>query len=262
MTQTRAAAAPHGDPDVPDHPVRELTCRVHALEPATHDIVILRLAVAEGGPFAYAAGQYARVAFDGFDPRDYSIASRPSEATLAFHIRNVGSGPSAYVAERLRVGDPVRLRGPFGQTYLRTRRPEPIALIAGGSGLGQMAALAEEALARGLSQPIHLYFGCRDERDVYLEDRMAALMRDHPNFRFVPVLSDPQAPTGRRTGLVTDALAADAPGLAGAVAYLAGPPPMVEAASRTLTQLGVDAADIHADAFIGEAARKVRDGEA
>jgi CDP-4-dehydro-6-deoxyglucose reductase/ferredoxin-NAD(P)+ reductase (naphthalene dioxygenase ferredoxin-specific) len=261
MTHPRAATAPHADPDAPDHPVRELTCRVHALEPATHDIVVVRLTVAEGGPFAYAAGQYARVTFDGFEPRDYSIASRPSEATLAFHIRNVGGGPSAYVANSLTVGEPVRVRGPFGHTYLRAHRPEPIVLVAGGSGLGQMAALAEEALARGLSQPIQLYFGCRDEPDLYLEDRMAALMRNHPNFRFVPVLSEPQAPTARRSGLVTDALAADLSDLTGAVAYLAGPPPMVEAATRTLAARGVDPDDIHADAFIGEAARKLRDGE-
>jgi CDP-4-dehydro-6-deoxyglucose reductase/ferredoxin-NAD(P)+ reductase (naphthalene dioxygenase ferredoxin-specific) len=60
---------------------------------------------------------------------------------------------------------------------------------------------------------------------------------------------------------VTDALAEDAPDLRDAVAYLAGPPPMVEAATRALSDLGVAAADIHADAFISEAQRKLRDGE-
>jgi CDP-4-dehydro-6-deoxyglucose reductase/ferredoxin-NAD(P)+ reductase (naphthalene dioxygenase ferredoxin-specific) len=124
-----------------------------------------------------------------------------------------------------------------------------------------MAAIAEEALARGHRAPVHLYFGARSERDVYLEERMGLLVDQYPNFRFIPVLSEPEGATERRTGLVTDALLADAPDLRDAVGYLAGPPPMVEAATKVLNDLGVAADDIHADAFISEAQRKLRDGE-
>jgi CDP-4-dehydro-6-deoxyglucose reductase/ferredoxin-NAD(P)+ reductase (naphthalene dioxygenase ferredoxin-specific) len=262
MTQTeRAARDQRSDPDAPDFPVRTADCRVTTIERATHDTRIVRLAVEAGGPFDFAAGQYGRVAFPGFDPRDYSIASRPSDPELVFHIRDIGNGPSHFVATELEVGDPVQVRGPFGETYLRISRTGPIVAVGGGSGLGQMAAIVEEALARGCRQPVHLYFGARGERDVYQEDRMAALAQSYPNFRFVPVLSEPARPTDRRTGLVTDALAEDAPDLRDAVAYLAGPPPMVEAATRALSDLGVAAADIHADAFISEAQRKLRDGE-
>ncbi|MBK1697598.1 FAD-binding oxidoreductase [Rhodovibrio salinarum] len=249
------------DASAPDFPVREATCRVHAVEAATHDTRIVRLRVEDGGPFDYAAGQYARVAFPGFDPRDYSIASRPGDRDLVFHIRNIGGGPSHYVATQLNKNERVTVRGPFGHTYLRSHRPDPIVAIGGGSGLGQMAAIVEEALAYGHDAPVHLYFGARAERDVYLEERMGLLVDQYPNFRFVPVLSEPEAGTERRIALVTDALIADAPDLAGAVSYLAGPPPMVEAATKALTDLGVAPEDIHADAFISEAQRKLRDGE-
>lgn len=262
MTQTQSDAHDATiDPDAPDFPVRDAVCRVTAVEAVTHDTRIVRLRVQKGGPFDFAAGQYARVAFPGFDPRDYSIASRPGDRDLAFHIRNIGSGPSAFVATELAEGDRVTVRGPFGEAYLRASRPGPIVALGGGSGLGQMAAIAEEALARGHRAPVHLYFGARDERDVYLEERMGLLVDQYPNFRFVPVLSEPTGPTERRTGLVTDALYADAPDLTDAVGYLAGPPPMVEAATKVLNDLGVAADDIHADAFISEAQRKLRDGE-
>jgi len=262
MTQTdRAVTDPPSDADAPDFPVREATCRVTAVESVTHDTRIVRLRVEHGGPFEFAAGQYARVAFPGFDARDYSIASRPDDPELAFHIRNIGSGPSQFVATQLAEGDLVGVRGPFGTTYLRASRPGPIVAVGGGSGLGQMAAIVEEALTRGHPAPVHLYFGARAERDVYLEARMARLADQHPRFRFVPVLSEPAGPTARRTGLVTDALLADAPDLSHAVGYLAGPPPMVEAATKVLSELGVAAGDIHADAFISEAQRKLRDGE-
>jgi CDP-4-dehydro-6-deoxyglucose reductase/ferredoxin-NAD(P)+ reductase (naphthalene dioxygenase ferredoxin-specific) len=260
MTQPRSDATTI-DPDAPDFPVRHTVCRVSAVEAVTHDTRIVRLRVIEGGPFEFAAGQYARVAFPGFDPRDYSIASRPADRDLAFHIRNIGSGPSAFVAAELGEGDRVEVRGPFGDAYLRASRPGPIVALGGGSGLGQMAAIAEEALVRRHRAPVHLYFGARAERDVYLEERMGRLCAQYPNFRFVPVLSEPDGPTDRRTGLVTDALRADAPDLTNAVGYLAGPPPMVEAATKVLNDLGIAAEDIHADAFISEAQRKLRDGE-
>src|SRR6266849_9146761 len=47
------------------HPLRYLTCRVVALDDATHDIKRLRLAVEAGGPFTFSAGQYAAVSFAG-----------------------------------------------------------------------------------------------------------------------------------------------------------------------------------------------------
>ncbi len=48
---------------------------------------------------------------------------------------------------------------------------------------------------------------------------------------------------------MTDAVAADFAGLAGFKAYLAGPPPMVDAATALVKARGVGARDIHADAF-------------
>jgi CDP-4-dehydro-6-deoxyglucose reductase/ferredoxin-NAD(P)+ reductase (naphthalene dioxygenase ferredoxin-specific) len=261
MSPTASSATRLADA-APPHPVRALDTEVVGLERATHDIMVVRLAPPEGAEFAYSAGQYARVAFDGETERDYSLASRPAEPVLEFHIRDIGGGPSRYVAQALRLGDRVPVRGPFGDAWLRAGRGGPIAAVGGGSGLGQMRAIVGEALALGLTQPIHLYFGARAERDVYLEAEMAELAARHPNFRFVPVLSHPAGPTARRTGLIHEAIAADAPDLAGGTGYLAGPPPMVEAASAALAEFGIAPGDLHADAFIGEAERRARDGAA
>jgi CDP-4-dehydro-6-deoxyglucose reductase/ferredoxin-NAD(P)+ reductase (naphthalene dioxygenase ferredoxin-specific) len=181
------------------------------------------------------------------------MANRPDEPVLEFHVRHAGDAlASRYVFERLRLGEAVRLRGPFGDAYLRDRHGGPIIAVAGGSGLAPMKSIVATAPAKGLRQPIHLYFGARDEPDVYLEDFFCALAAAHPNFRFVPVLSEPSPSSNRRRGLVTDALAADFRGLSGSKAYLAGPPPMVEAAIATLRCLGVAARDIHADPFYTE----------
>jgi len=236
------------------HPLRVMTCRVVAIEDMTHDIKRIRLEIVSGGPFTFSAGQYAALTFEGQKPRDYSMANRPDEPELEFHIRRTGAGgASHFVAERLKVGDLVRVEGPYGSSHLRASHAGPIVAIAGGSGLAPMKAIVEEALALGRGQPVALYFGARAERDLYLEDHFAGLAALHANFRFVPVLSEPRGPTSRRTGFVHEAVAADYADFDGMKAYIAGPPPMVEAAARLLQERGMRHQDIHADAFYTEA---------
>ncbi|HEX3501412.1 MAG TPA: 2Fe-2S iron-sulfur cluster-binding protein [Stellaceae bacterium] len=236
------------------HPLRYLTCRVVALDDATHDIKRLRLAIEAGGPFSFSPGQYAALTFAGQAPRDYSMANRPDESELEFHIRRTaGRGASVYAAETLRIGETVKVEGPFGSSFLREKHTGPILAVAGGSGLAPIKSIVESALAAGMAQRIDLYVGVRAERDLYLEDHFSAIASHHGNFRFIPVLSQPAGATTRRCGFVHEAALADYPDLDGAKAYLAGPPVMVEAATTALRARGMRRQDIHADAFYTEA---------
>lgn len=242
---------------------RPLFCRVIGLHAATPDIRIVRLAIVSGGPFRFAAGQYARVTFLAQGPRDYSLANSPLEPVLEFHIRHRADGGAGhYVARTLRIGDHVWVEGPFGEAWLRPNHAGPILCIAGGSGLGPMKSIVDTALAVQADRRVDLYFGGRNERDVYLEDHFQGLARKHPNFRYHVLLSATRPPTARRRGTVVEGVVADfaaAPAggvrpLQGAKVYMAGPPAMVEAAIAGLQGLGVPPADIHADPFHAAAA--------
>ena len=235
--------------DLPNKPERCI-CRLVDLQAATPDIRILRLEAEGGDRFRFAAGQYAAVGFGDLPPRDFSMASRPEEPALEFHVRCLGDeGASGYVAQRLALGERVTVEGPYGEAWLRQDHTGPILAIAGGSGLAPMKSIVETALASRARRQVHLYFGVRDEPDLYLEAHFRALEARHAGFRFVPVLSDPSAPTARRSGLVGEAVAADFAGFAGFKAYLAGPPVMVEAATSMLLDRGLAQADLHADPF-------------
>jgi CDP-4-dehydro-6-deoxyglucose reductase/ferredoxin-NAD(P)+ reductase (naphthalene dioxygenase ferredoxin-specific) len=242
--------------DLVVHPRRVLDCRVVDLDDATHDIKRVALAIEGGGPYTFSAGQFASVTFPGQKPRDYSMANRPGGDTVEFHIRTVAGGEaSTFVARGLKIGDRVRLEGPLGSSYLRDHHTGPILALAGGSGLAPIKSIVETALSQGKRQPIGLYFGVRDERDLYLQDHFARLADEFRNLRFVPVLSEPSTPTGRRTGFLHEAVASDHVDLDGAKAYVAGPPVMVEAMTPVLIARGLRREDIHADAFYTEAER-------
>ncbi|MDI1267847.1 MAG: 2Fe-2S iron-sulfur cluster-binding protein [Polaromonas sp.] len=238
------------DEETLSHPRRRLNCRVAAIADATHDIKRIQLVIDGADPLVFTAGQYARLTFPGAPTRDYSMASGPGERALEFHIRRVpGGAATQHIHALLKLGDPVLVEGPFGSSYLREQHTGPILCVAGGSGLAPIKGIVEAAIARGMKQPIHVYFGARGDRDLYLVDHFEGLAQRHPNLSFTTVLSD--APLGSvwRTGFVTDAVTKDLQDFDGWKAYVAGPPPMVKAAMQISTARGLRSEDLHADVF-------------
>ena len=219
------------------HPSRVMRCRVLELEALTHDIKGLRLAVEAGGPMTFSAGQYAQLEFAPGLSRHYSMASTPAEAELRFHVRSMPGGrTSRYVATRLEVGDKVKVSGPLGISYLRDGHRGPVLLVAGGSGLAPIESILRTLLERGHAAPVALYFGVRNERDVYHEALLKALATRHANFAYRIVC-----------GPLHEEIRVEQP--AQAMAYLAGPPELVEPASAALAARGMAPRQIHADAF-------------
>ena len=238
-----------GTDEIADIPVCRFEGAIAEVEDATHDIKLIRVRLDDRAAFTFKAGQYARLFYPSAPTRDYSFASRPDDELVEFHVRRVpGGAASQRIWTRATIGDCVAIEGPLGAAFLRDKHSGPILGIAGGSGLAPVKAVAETALAKGMGQPIRIYFGARSERDLYLLDRFAALTERHANLSFVPVLSDDSG-AGFRPGYVSDAVAADLGDLDGWKAYLAGPPAMVDVAGPMLLERGLRAADIHADVF-------------
>lgn len=244
------------------HPAKILKATVLAIEPLTHDIK--RLVLKPAKVLSFSPGQYATLQFTPDHIRPYSMAGLASDDTLEFHIRRVpGGAVTGYVDEELKVGDAVRVSGPLGTSYLRTRHDGPMLCVAGGTGLAPVLSIVRGALARGMTNPIEIYVGARSPADVYGLAWLRELASRHAGIR-LHVVTTTGAPDGSdahgnglRIGHVTEALAEDfavVDALAGWRAYLCGAPPMVEAATRLLRERGVEASHIHADAFYAKAA--------
>tara|TARA_B100000686_G_scaffold347819_1_gene437382 strand:+ start:990 stop:2015 length:1026 start_codon:yes stop_codon:yes gene_type:complete len=246
--------------EIATHPRRKMTCQVINITPKTHDISSVELEIVAGGPFVYSAGQYSIVTFENQPAREYSMATMATDPFIEFHVRRVSGGKvSNFVLDSLSSGDTVLVEGPFGNSWLRELHGGPIITLAGGSGIAPIKAIIEKALALGLKKEIRLYFGVREDRDLYLVKHFVSLTKIHPNFCFIPVLSEPGVKTKRRTGLLHNVIKEDYAVLTGSKVYLAGPPAMIEAATKTVEKLGVTQEDIHADAFYTEAEKMTRE---
>src|SRR5215471_906903 len=86
--------------EVVAHPLRQLIGRVIALKDLTHDIKRVRLAIVSGGPFDFSAGQYAALRVSTLPARDFSMANRPDDPVLEFHVRHMTGGAASHYIVR------------------------------------------------------------------------------------------------------------------------------------------------------------------
>ncbi|NYT67277.1 2Fe-2S iron-sulfur cluster-binding protein [Pusillimonas noertemannii] len=248
LTESCTIEIPEPD-EVVTHPAKILKAKVVAIEDLAHDIKGIRLKASK--PLEFSPGQYATLQFTPEHIRPYSMAGLADDDTLEFHVRVVPDGRvSGYVANQLKVGDAVRVSGPLGTAYLRVKHQGPILCVAGGTGLAPVLSIVRGALARGMRNPIHVYFGARSPVDVYKAEVLEQLARQHDNLTVHIVLSaGGEAGPAWRQGLVTEAVEQDWPRLDGFRAYVCGAPPMVEAATLMFTRKGLGIEHIYADAF-------------
>ena len=230
------------------HPARIVKATVTAIEEATHDIRRVRVKLAK--PVLFSPGQYFSLQFTPEHIRPYSMAGLSDDAEMEFQIRRVPDGRvTEYIFEQLQVGAALRISGPLGTAYLRRKHTGPMLCVGGGTGLAPVLSIVRGALAAGMANPIHLYFGVRSAQDVYDAERLQALAQAHPNVKVHIVVATGAAGLGQRGGLVTDAIEKDIGSLAGWRAYLCGAPAMVEALNLLVTRMGLEPSHVHADAF-------------
>ncbi|HEX4928301.1 MAG TPA: cytochrome b N-terminal domain-containing protein [Burkholderiales bacterium] len=233
-------------------PVRTRTAAVESLERLAPDVmrVLLRL---EDGPIEFYAGQYINILLEDGAKRSFSFATAPQEhERIELHIRRIPGGRfTTHVFERIKPGDVLRFEGPLGAFFLRENTDKPMIFVAGSTGFAPVKSMLEYAFSRGMRRPLFLYWGVRRPADLYLASLPEQWAREHPNFKFVPVISDPQ-PADQwkgRTGLVHEAILADFANLGGYQVYACGSVGMVEAAHPAFRARGLDEDDCFSDAF-------------
>jgi len=232
--------------------IREYSARVVSLEKLTYDVMRVLLKLPAGQQIAFKAGQYINILLDDGQRRAFSFANPPHEPDFVeLQVRLMPGGRfTTHVFEAMKVGDEVRFEGPIGDFSLRESE-RPIVFVAGATGFAPVKSMVEDAFKRGLKRDIHLYWGVKSLKDLYLPELPAAWARQHENFHFIPVLSEP-APEDQwtgRTGLVHEAILADFPELKEHEIYACGSVRMVEAIFPLLKQHGAEDGACFSDAF-------------
>jgi NAD(P)H-flavin reductase len=233
--------------------VERYLATVERLEKLSHDVMLLALRLRDGRSISFEAGQYLNVILEDGNRRSYSFTIPSGETDLIeLHVRLMPGGLfTTRVFESMKPGDELEFEGPVGSFILHEPSTRPLIFVAGATGFAPVKSLLEQAFELGIERPLYLYWGVRQRRDLYLTELPLGWERAHPNFHFVPVLSEPSAEdawTGR-TGLVHEAILADFPDLSGFSVYACGSVKMVNAARPAFMAQGLSEGACYSDAF-------------
>ncbi|QPC88251.1 phenylacetate-CoA oxygenase/reductase subunit PaaK [Mesorhizobium sp. NBSH29] len=237
---------------------------VEQIERQTSDSAILGFAIPDDlkAAFAFNPGQYLTLAasVDGEEiRRSYSICSTPDDTLLKVGIKKVDDGRfSCFVNDRLAIGDRLRVMPPEGRftPRLGAGETQDFLLIAAGSGITPMLAIAASVLARNGRNSVTLIYGNRATENIMFREDLQDLKDRHlGRFTLVHVLSrekqDVDLLNGRIDGARIAAMAQKGlidPAAADGI-FLCGPGEMIDDVSATLRSLGIDETKIRFERF-------------
>jgi NAD(P)H-flavin reductase/ferredoxin len=219
---------------------------------AADDVRIVQLRFPPGVRAKFKAGQYLDVILADGARRSFSMANAPQQSDVAvLHVRVIPGGRFAEeVLPGLSTGGQLRIEIPSGDFWLR-ESAKPAVFVASGTGFAPIKSILEDAFRRKDPRQMVLYWGARRQKDLYLADLPAKWATLYPNFRFVPVLSEPGADWAGRTGFVHRAVMEDHATLAGHQVYACGVTAMVDAARHDfVVERSLPADDFFCDAFV------------
>jgi toluene monooxygenase electron transfer component len=243
---------------------RALGGAIRGVRRLTHDVLAFDLAL--DGPLDFEAGQFALVTVPGIaGARAYSMVNFDRRAErLSFVVKKKpGGAVSEWLFGNRVEGARLGVFAPMGHATFHPDVRKHVLCIAGGSGIAGMMSILSLACEAGhfTRWDGHVFFGVRTARDGFFLDELEAFRARYPERLAMTIaLSDEDVPAS---------LAAAHPGFsfargfvhavagermagrfADVRAYVAGPPPMVDASLRLLLrEARLPPVDIRYDKF-------------
>ncbi len=203
-------------------------------------------------PISFLAGQFVSVSNDavrGF--RAYSMTNFTDEPTdcLSFVVKNVPDGEfTDWIFDKNRNGETLAGFGPLGRAVYSPQIDGDFIAMVGGTGIAGILAILENASVHGHFEKYkaRVVFGLNRIEDIFHLEMLNSYCAIHPTLRVMVALVDDDGVDSLRTqftklefdrGFLHEAGAAWLEELTEvSVAFLAGPPPAVEASLQMLVR--------------------------
>jgi ferredoxin-NADP reductase len=159
------------------------------------------------------------------------------------------------VLKTMPLGTEVRIVGPFGSLTLHQSTARPAVFLAGGIGITPFRSMLWQAAEQKLRHHLFLFYSNRRPEDAAFLEELEDLEKENPYYKFIGTMAE-MARSNRiwrgETGFINQEMLAKYIGdLAAPIYYIAGPPKMVEAMQKALSDAGVASDDVRAEEFAG-----------
>lgn len=158
--------------------------------------------------FDFIPGQFVTLLFPlpelgAENKRSYSIASYPDgQPRIELAVTRVDTGVASKWLHDREPGAAIPGSGPYGFFVLDQPPNADLCFVATGTGITPIRPMLRRVFEIGTPHSVTLLFGCRHPGDILYRAEFEALAQQHPNFHFVPTLSQPDSAWSGRTGYV------------------------------------------------------------
>jgi len=246
-------------------PSKTLTVTVTSIERETPSAVTVNLQPITNEIISYIAGQFItlQLTLNGeVFHRAYSLCVPPRQQdTLTITVKEIPNGVvSSYINQRLKSGDKLEILRPSGRFTIvpESQRKKHYFLIAGGSGITPMKAIALEVLEKEIESYVTIIFGNRTENEIIFREKFMDISILHSD-RFVVkyVVENPTSTWTDTIGILDknvlsqllDQTQRDEIQQTDHLYYLCGPVGMMTGAKELLRERNVSANQIHEERF-------------
>jgi ferredoxin-NADP reductase len=209
----------------------------------THDVIRFRLEKPFG--YKFKPGQATEISINqtGYqtETRPFTFTSLNEWNFLEFTIKIYNDHPGVTnKLASLKSGDELIIHDVWGEIAYKGQG----IFIAGGAGITPFIAILRELASKNKIGENKLIFANKTKSDIILEEEFKKILGSN----FINILADERV-CGYLYGLISrDILKAHLTGL-NQMIYLCGPPPMMSAVEKQLTELGVDLRFVVKEAF-------------
>ncbi|ABQ39853.1 2Fe-2S iron-sulfur cluster-binding protein [Bradyrhizobium sp. BTAi1] len=232
--------------------------RVAAIFDETPNVKTFRLRDPGGGPipFSFAPGQFLTYSaeIDGkLVKRSYTIASSAAQtAYVETTIKREDKGIfSDYMHQKVSEGDLLDVMGPSGAFTFTGKEADSVVLIGGGVGITPLMAAIRYLDDTAWPGEIFLIYGAQTTEHFIFRSELEDRQRRMRNLHVAATMARAAGTSwmGAEGQINRDFLTQSVPDLVKRRIHLCGPPGMMQAMKKLLTEIGVPAGQIKTEAF-------------
>lgn len=244
----------------------ELTVYCIQIIEDTKDVKTFRFIAKSPTLFNYKPGQFVTLNLNingQTVKRSYSISSTPSRPhTLEITVKrvpppsDVPDAPPGLVSnwlhDHLKVGDEIKITGPFGKFTCVDNNASKLLFISAGSGITPMMSMSRWALDTVANRDIIFLHSARTPNDIIYRQELEAMTTNHANFRLALTMTRPVVGetwwgfTGRLNEILLPAITPD---FKERVIYICGPESFMKSVKTLVESLEFPMENYYQESF-------------
>jgi sulfhydrogenase subunit gamma (sulfur reductase) len=221
------------------------TARLKDVQALTDREKLLTIELPDGISLRHRPGQFVEVSLPGVGEAPISIASSPSRSNGAFELCIRRMGFVTHALHRLEPGDPVGIRGPFGQGLpVENFFGKDLLLAPGGLGLAPMRSLIQYVCDhRNQFGRVLILYGARNPAELLFMDELFE-WEAQSDMELHTTVDRPAEGWGGNVGVITTLFPKIQIYAPNTVAITIGPPAMYRFVLIELLSLGISESNI------------------